>query len=573
MLRPYRLSVLAVAFAGGLCVGCGGHTPPAEPAAVAVVPLPVRPVASSVTPKTEVPLPPPDPALSLVSRAHHEFQTGQQELAVGHLVAAREAFDRAVDMLLTTPDGARSNPDVSAELDRLLDRISALEAQALRDGDGFTEARSAPAVIDALLGATADPPPPAATTQEMVQADLAQTPHDLPIPLNTKVMSYVELWRGTLHDVMQDSLDRSVRYIPMIEDALKAEGLPLDLAYLPIVESGFNPTALSRAAAKGLWQFEADTGHDNGLDLNWFRDDRSDPEKATVAAAKYLKWLADQYSGDWFMTLAAYNCGIGRVDAAEKRAKLTDYWTLSDTSRFLPRDTREYVPMVLASILIARNPTHYGFDVPAVPLLAYERVTVPDAIDLGVIAEWAGVPVEQIRDLNPELRRATTPLGKHDLKVPVGTAPMIEGRLATADPSVFARSQFQWHTVKKGESLSSIARQAGVRTANLASANGVTTAAKVQVGQQLMIPRAPAATPAAATRKAAPTSTTSSAAPAAAPPTSTSAATGATTYRVKPGDTLYSIARQFETTVETLKHLNGLSTDVIVIGDRLTVRR
>ena len=116
---------------------------------------------------------------------------------------------------------------------------------------------------------------------------------------------------------------------------------------------------------------------------------------------------------------------------------------------------------------------------------------MPDAIDLGVLAEWAGVPVEEIRDLNPELRRATTPLGKHDLKVPVGTAPMVEARLATADPSVFARTQFQWHTVKKGETLSSIARQAGVRAANLASANGITTrATKVQVGQQLMIPRA-----------------------------------------------------------------------------------
>ena len=210
------------------------------------------------------------------------------------------------------PGGARSDQAISTDLDRLLDRISALEAQALHEGDGFTEARSTPAVIDELLGASLDPPKPAATTEEMVAGDLAATPHDLPIPLNTKILSYVELWRGNLHDVMQDALNRSVRYVPMIEDVFKTEGLPLDLAYLPIVESGFKPTALSRAAAKGLWQFEADTGQDNGLDLNWFRDDRSDPEKATQAAAKYLKWLVDQCSGDWFMTLAAYNCGIGR---------------------------------------------------------------------------------------------------------------------------------------------------------------------------------------------------------------------------------------------------------------------
>jgi membrane-bound lytic murein transglycosylase D len=530
--------------------------------------LPVETVAASVGHAVEVPLS-PDPSANLIARADLEFSNGQAELSLGHLVAAREAFDRAVDTLLTAPGGARSSPEVSADLDRLLDRITALEAQALHDGDGFTEARSTPAVIDALLAAAVEPPKPAATTQEMVAADLADTPHDLPIPLNTRILSYVELWRGSLHDVMQDALDRSVRYVPMIQDVLKAEGLPLDLAYLPIVESGFRPTALSRAAAKGLWQFEADTGHENGLDLNWFRDDRSDPEKATQAAAKYLKWLIDQCSGDWFMTLAAYNAGVGRVDAAVRRSKLTDYWALSESSRYLPRDTREYVPMVLASIVIARNPTRYGFEIPAVSSLAYERVTVPDAIDLGVIAEWAGVPVEQLRDLNPELRRATTPLGRHDLKVPVGTAPTIEARLATADPSVFARSQFQWHTVKRGESLSSIARQAGVRTANLASANGVATGATVQVGQQLMIPRA-TASPTLGTHRPSVAATTSAATGLA----GTSGSNNASAiYRVKLGDTLYSIARQFETTVDTLKHLNQLSTDVIVVGDKLTVRR
>jgi membrane-bound lytic murein transglycosylase D len=557
-----RLSVLA---AVGLCVGCSAHVPPSTSSSLPPS-LPVESVAAPAGHAVEVPIP-ANPSANLVARADQEFSNGQEELSLGHLVAAREAFDRAVDILLTAPGGARSSPDVSADLDRLLDRITALEAQALHDGDGFTETRSTPAVIDALLVAAVDPPRAAATTEEMVTADLADTPHDLPIPINTKILSYVELWRGTLHDVMQDALDRSVRYVPMIQDVLKAEGLPLDLAYLPIVESGFKPTALSRAAAKGLWQFEADTGHENGLDLNWFRDDRSDPEKATQAAAKYLKWLIDQCSGDWFMTLAAYNAGVGRVDLAEKRSKLTDYWALSESSRYLPRDTREYVPMVLASVLIARNPTRYGFEIPAVSSLAYERVTVPDAIDLGVVAEWAGVPVEQLRDLNPELRRATTPLGRHDLKVPVGTAATIEARLATADPSVFARSQFQWHTVKRGESLSTIARQAGVRTANLASANDIALGTTVQVGQQLMIPRA-TASPALGTHRPA-------AAPAivAGPAGASGVNAAAGIYRVKPGDTLYSIARQFDTTVDTLKHLNQLSTDVIVVGDKLTVRR
>ena len=566
MLSLPRLSVLAVI---GLLAGCSAHVPPSAVPSTLPPSLPVEAVTASAGHAVVVPLP-PDPWVDLVARADQEFSNGQQELSLGHKVAAREAFDRAVDTLLTAPGGARSTPDVSADLDRLLDRITALEAQALHEGDGFTEARSTPAVIDALLSGAVEPPKAAATTEEMVIADLADTRHDLPIPLNTKILSYVELWRGTLHDVMQDALDRSVRYVPMIEDVLKAQGLPLDLAYLPIVESGFKPTALSRAAAKGLWQFEADTGQEVGLDLNWFRDDRSDPEKATQAAAKYLKWLIDQCSGDWFMTLAAYNAGVGRVDAAEKRSKLTDYWALSESSRYLPRDTREYVPMVLASVLIARNPTRYGFEIPAVSSLAYERVTVPDAIDLGVISEWAGVPVEQLRDLNPELRRATTPLGRNDLKVPVGTAATIEARLATADPSVFARSQFQWHTVKRGESLSSIARQAGVRTANLASANGIVMGTPVQVGQQLMIPRATAT---ASSTLGAHRSVVATANAATSVPSASGSGDPSTVYRVKRGDTLYSIARQFDTTVDTLRHLNQLSTDVIVVGDKLTVRR
>lgn len=551
-----RLTVLAGL---GLCVGCSAHVPPATPASDSSHTLPLS--APAVPGPGRTIALPASPAAQIVAEADRDFAAGQQELSLGHLVAAREAFDRAVDVLLMAPGGARSDPAVSADLDRKLDRISALEAQALHEGDGFTEAGSTPAVIDEILDASVAPPAPEATTEELVAADLAVTRHDLPIPMNTEVISDVELWRGTLHDVMQDALNRSARYMPMIEDALKAQGLPLDLAYLPIVESGFKPTALSRAAAKGLWQFEAGTGHENGLDLNWFRDDRSDPEKATQAAAQYLKWLLEQYSGDWFMTLAAYNAGPGTVDAAVRRSKLSDYWELSQSPRYLPRATRQYVPMVLASIIIARDPARYGFEIPAVPSLAYERVTVPDAIDLGVLAEWGGVPVEQIRDLNPELRRATTPLGPHELKVPVGTAATIEAKLATADPSVFARSQFLWHTVKRGETLSSIARQAGVRASNLASANSLTASARLLVGQQLMIPRA-TPTPALAAHR--PTST---------PTAATTAASGPTVYRVRQGDTLSSIARQFDTTVETLKHLNQLSTDTIVVGDKLTVHR
>jgi membrane-bound lytic murein transglycosylase D len=502
-----------------------------------------------------------DPVTEYIARAEAAFAQGQAELQAGHLVAAREHFDAAVDGLVGAPGGARSDPRLSAEFDRLLDRISALDVLALREGDGFTEARSEPAVIDALLNDTAEPPAPTLSTEETVTADLAKTAHDLPITVNAKVLGYVELFQGNLHDFMSTTLARSVQYVPMIQDVFRAEGLPLDLAYVPIVESAFKNTALSRASAKGMWQFIQDTATENGLQQNWFLDERSDPEKATVAAAKYLKSLADEFDGDWNLALASYNAGPGRIEHAVKLAKTADYWKLSASTKYLPRDTREYVPMILAAVIIARNPTRYGFDVAVPTPPAYEKVTVPGALDLRIIAEWAGTTVEDIQTLNPELRRTTTPSSGHDLKVPMGTAPAIEAKLAAADPSLF--TTFKFYSVKRGDSITSIARQFKVTTAELRTANDLKTSSRVRSGQTLMIPQPRASALPARPAAATPSTSTSS----------SSSAASQQTYKVRPGDTLSSIARHFDMTVTDLKRINQLSSDNIVVGDKLTVRR
>jgi membrane-bound lytic murein transglycosylase D len=247
-----------------------------------------------------------------------------------------------------------------------------------------------------------------------------------------------------------------------------------------------------------------------------------------------------------------------------KRSKLTDYWQLTATSKYLPKETREYVPMILAAIVIATNPTQYGFDAPTLMPMTSERVTVPDALDLRLIAEWTGVSVDEIRDLNPELRRATTPVGKHELKVPIGTAAAVEARLAAADPGVFVK--FNTYTVKSGDTLAAIARRFKVRTADLAQSNQLRTTSQLREGQTLMIPRDPVAS-------AALTTPPHPAPPAAAASPSKPVAGTVMTYRVKSGDTLTSIARQFDTTVQSLKQLNQLSTDIIVVGAKLTVRR
>lgn len=497
-----------------------------------------------------------DPVAELIARVEREFEAGRDEWRRDRLVAARERFDRAVDLFLAVQDGARSEPRLQAAFEHLLDRISALDVLALREGDGFTESRSVPAAIDELLNAaTFERPVPRATTEETVAHDLQRTPHDIPIAVNEKVLSFVELFQGRLRDFIQAGLDRGQRYLPMIYDVFRSEGVPLDLAFVPLVESAFKLNALSRVSARGMWQFMLPTGREYGLTQNWFVDERSNPEKATRAAAQYFKALHQMFDGDWYFALASYNAGPTRLQRAVRKSKTTDYWKLSATSKYLPRETREYVPMILAAMIIAKNPTLYGFDVMAPTPLAFETVSVPNALDLKFIAEWANVPIEQLQELNPELRRTITPMGGHELKVPMGTAATIEARLATAD-SLFRT--FRFHPVRRGETLTNIARKYKVTTAELRKANDLDSRARVRAGQTLSIPQR--------TASALPSGSAARPAVAANGPS-------ALTYRVRQGDTLSSIARQFETTIDSLKRLNQLSTDRIVVGDRLTVKR
>jgi membrane-bound lytic murein transglycosylase D len=497
-----------------------------------------------------------DPIAELIGRVEKEFTAGREDWDRDRLVAAREHFDRAVDLLLSVKGGARTEPRLNAALEHLLDRISALDVMSLREGDGFTESKSEPAAIDELLNAaTFEPPTPLATTEETVAQDLERLPRDVPIPVNQKVLSYVELFQGRLHDFFQAGLDRGQRYLPMIQNVFKSQGIPVDLSYVPLVESAFKLNALSRVSAKGMWQFMQATGNEYGLKTNWFIDERSDPEKATLAAAQYLKALNDMVVGDWHFALASYNAGQGRLMRAARQSKKSDYWEITATSRYLPRETREYVPMILAAIIIGKNPTLYGFDVTAPPPLAFETVSVPNALDLKFIAEWADVPIEQIQELNPELRRTTTPMGGHSLRVPMGTAATIREQLASAEPLF---RTFKFHEVKSRETLTSVARKYGVSVAELRTANELSSKARIRRGQVLSIPqRTAAALPSGR----------------AARPAVNAEAQTPVTYRVRQGDTLSSIARQFDTTVDSLKRLNRLSSDRISIGLRLTVRR
>jgi membrane-bound lytic murein transglycosylase D len=549
------LRLLVVAGATAAIIGCGGRAANvAQPAPVAA-PLPAEPFVGDIGPEVKVE---PDAIGNLIAESERAFDAGKDALDRGRLVAARDQFDRAVEILLAQPEGARTEPRLRRHFDQLLDRISALELLALREADGFAESRTEPAALDALLTeAMFERPQPLETTADTVAADLERSPTELPIAANTKVLSYVELFQGNLREFMQGGMDRGMRYMPMIQRVFKEEGLPLELAYVPLIESAFKTNALSRASAKGMWQFMLGTAHEHGLKYTWFIDERSDPEKATRAAAQYLKTLSRMWDGDWNLALASYNGGPGRVQRALSRARRTDFWDVAASSRYLPRETREYVPMIHAAVIIGRNPTLYGFDALGSAPLSYERVHVPDALDLRIVAEWAGVAVEALQELNPELRRTTTPAGGHELKVPIGTAAAIQARLASAEPSLFVK--FEFHTVRRGETLASIARRYKVSQADLRAANDLRTT-RVTVNQPLMIPARPASGLPAAGR-----ATVAAA--------SARTASGPVTYQVRRGDTLGSIARRFDTTVESLKQMNRLSSDRIGVGQRLTVRR
>jgi membrane-bound lytic murein transglycosylase D len=562
---------VVTAIAAMLLSGCISAT---QKPVVVIPQPPIAPVAS-----VEPVVPTPDPIAILIATSEEHFEAGLKELALGHLERAKAEFDRALDTLMESPDGARSNESLRQHFDRLVDRISVLEQAALTTGDGFSETKSEPAAIDTLLAEPEETAPLKPATAETVQADLSATTHDIPIPTNDRVLRYVELFQGRLREFLAEGLSRGVQYLPMIQATFRAEGLPLDLAYIPLVESAFKTSALSRARARGVWQFMRPTALENGLKADWYLDERADVVKSTQAAAKYLKTLHNMFE-DWHLAMASYNGGPGRVRRALTRSRKNDFWQLTGSTRWLPRETREYVPMILAAVIIAKNPAQYGFDVVPMEATPTETVTVPEALDLRRVAEWAGVPMDDIQKLNPEFRRWTTPVkkGEYTIKVPAGTADRVREGLAAAAPNQLNALQF--HTVKRGETLATIARKLGVNRTDLAEANYLRTNSRVVAGARLVIPRMPSA--ALLARASTATTDLEKAAESivadvlentsAVEPLVEGKASASAYYRVRSGDTLYAIAKRTGTTVDQLKTWNKLRTTTLKVGTRLLVQ-
>src|SRR5438874_1883115 len=375
-------------------------------------------------------------------------------------------------------------------------------------------------------------------------------------------------------------LSRSTRYIPMMRKVLEREGLPLDLVYLAMIESGFSAYAYSFAKAAGPWQFVVGTSSRYGLLTDFWVDERRDPAKATVAAAKYLKDLKARFHGDWYLAWAGYNAGEGKISRAIRKEKTTDFWRMMGKGRTLRAETKHYVPKLIAAALIAKHPERFGFRVDYDEPREFEEVRVPDATDLHVLANAAGVTFEEFRDLNPELRRFCTPPGGWTVKLPKGRRETFLAEYTKLDAK--DRLSFTEHRVEKGEPLSKIARAYGVRESAILRTNGLKSYRQIKPGRILVIPMAGASRgllagtqleDRRALRRA--HGRVTGAAGDAAEKAPASQRRSGTLYTVRPGDTLWRIAAKFSTTVDKLCKLNGLTprqARALQVGQTLAIR-
>jgi len=305
-----------------------------------------------------------------------------------------------------------------------------------------------------------------------------------------RVQSFVGQYQTSLRAYMQQALLRASKYLPRVSRILAEEGVPRELAYLPIVESGFKVYAVSHAGAVGPWQFVRGTGQRYGLRIDGYVDERRDPEKATRAAARYLRDLYERF-GDWHLALAGYNTGEANIERIQEKG-CDDFWEMSDRG-YLPNETSEFVPRFLAAVEVARAPEEYGFDMPPASPTHFETVEVTRLISLKAVAELSGSDEDTIRELNPALNHGIVPPQGYRIRLPKGTREQFEVALASYHEPVLAAPRAERvHRVRRGETVESIARQYGVSPTALMDANRMRGNRSLKAGQQLRIPAKPA---------------------------------------------------------------------------------
>ncbi len=432
----------------------------------------------------EQPKLPPRPTSSdlLIQKAENLFQSGRRNYQAGRMDLARSDFDHAIELMMAASENPSDRHAFEKRFDELVEAIhrydlAGLGVMANVDEPGFEKSP-----LDDLLQMTFPLDP---KLKNKVQNELLATVSQLPLSLNDAVLGYINYFSGRGHSTIMAGLQRAGRYRPLVQRVLDEEGLPQELIHLAQAESGFLPRALSNKQAAGMWQFLGWRGREYGLTQTPYTDDRLDPEKATRAAARHLRDLFTQF-GDWYLAIAAYNCGPITVERAVERTGYADFWELRNR-RVLPLETTNYVPIILAMTIMTKNAKEYGLDgvAPDAPL-EYDTVEITAPTHLALAADLTGATVYQLRDLNPSILRSVAPAG-YSLHVPRGTA----NELIAALGSIPAERRASWrmHKVESGETLASIGRRYGAAPSSIAAANRLDSVAPV-VGDRLVIPAA-----------------------------------------------------------------------------------
>lgn len=343
-------------------------------------------------------------------------------------------------------------------------------------------------ILTAIVKASLLAPVPAPLADFIVHRPPLQYTGDIEIQSNPRVDKLVAYYSGPARTMFGHWLERAGKHIPRIQMVFASQGLPLDLAYLAMIESGFNEKAYSWAHAAGPWQFIESTGRHYGLDNNWWQDERRDIEKSTRAAARFLTDLSTRFDGNWYLAIAAYNAGGGKVSQAMRAANSQDFWQLAE-GQVLQAETKNYVPKLLAALTIVRDLEKYGFtDLNFEYPSKYELVTLPTTTDLEVVALLSGSDYAEIKDLNPELKRWCTPpnLLNYPLRVPAGRAEVFNA--AYADLPVSARANYYRHRLVAGDTLGSLAKKYRIEVDDIIEMNRIKNPRALQIGADLILP-------------------------------------------------------------------------------------
>ncbi|MBV9573920.1 MAG: transglycosylase SLT domain-containing protein [Acidobacteriales bacterium] len=424
-----------------------------------------------------------DPVNELISNVEKEYELGEAQQKLGNTAGAKPHFDRALSLLLDSPIDIQSDSRVQAEFERVR---GAMQTDTPQPADATIAQKSEPAPIDEANGVNFPVDP---NIKAKAEAEVRATHSDLPLMLTDPVVSYINYFSTRGRGTLERALIRSGRYREMIGRTLKQEGVPQDLIYLAQAESGFHPQAVSRAGARGIWQFMPSRAKAYGLRRDLWLDERQDPEKSTHAAARHLKDLYNQF-GDWYLAMAAYNSGPGTVQAAVKRTGYADFWELYRRD-VLPKETRNYVPIIVAVTIMAKNPAQYGLEgmVTDHPV-PYDTVKIDYPVDLRLVAECTDTSTGTLLDLNPSLLRFGIPKGESfELHLPQGTAEKYQSAVANIPSD--QRMWWRYHEVAPNETLTSIAHSYRVLPRSIAEVNGLADGEQLPLGQRLIVPIAP----------------------------------------------------------------------------------